>query len=133
MRVPRKLGEKSESHSHGNVAKRLGVGILPADARRLITIHLKMSMRPEFELAFSLYRFGVGGHGESIPLCGEFGLIYRTLTGSGAVFTRIERFHLFCLLACHKNADEKAHYAYKGSERETLQHSRFLAYKGAIL
>ena len=133
MRVPRKLGEESESHPHSNVAKRLRVGILSADARRLITIHLKMSMRPEFELAFSLYRFGVGGHGESIPLRGKLRLINRTLTRNGAVLTRIERFHLFCLLTCHKNADEKMHYAYTGSERETQQHSRFLAYKGAIL
>ncbi len=125
MRVPRKLGEESESHPHGNVAKRLRVGILPADAGRLIAIHLEMSVRPQFELAFSLYRFSVGGHSESIALRGEFGLIYRTLTWSGTVFTRIERFHLFCLLGCHKNAEEKRYYARKGGVREPLGHSFF--------
>jgi len=75
VRVPRKLGEESEAHPHGDVAKGLRIGVLPADTRGLVAEDLEMAVAADFELTLSLNGLRVRPHGESIALAGKLGFV----------------------------------------------------------
>ncbi len=89
MRVPRKLGEQSETHPHGDIAKRLRIGVLTTDALWLIAIDLEMAVLAQLELAFTFNGLGIRRHCEYITGSWKLRLINGTLTNDAAFFSGV--------------------------------------------
>jgi len=66
MRVPRKLGEQSEAHPHGDIGERLRETVLSPEARRLIAVDLVNPAAADLELMLALDGLRVGLHRQGI-------------------------------------------------------------------